>query len=281
MVSLNPVLNRRPDSTERERPFVKVKLDSQARIRTKLRLLQMHFDSGVGHIGGDLSALDILLVLYHNILTREDAFILSKGHAAGALYVSLWSIGVLNDADLLQFHKDATRLPGHPPASGIPEICFGAGSLGHGLAVASGMALGRRIQNIPGRVFCLTSDGEWNEGSCWESLIFLNHHDLSNLIFIVDLNGLQGFGATREVACLDSLADKFRSFGITTKEVDGHNPDILTTALASPVPGPRAIIAHTCKGQGISFMENRMEWHYLPMSKQQYEQAIREVRGDA
>ncbi len=249
--------------------------------RAKLRLLQMHFDSGAGHIGGDLSALDILLVLYHNILSPEDDFVLSKGHAAGALYVTLWSIGLLRDEDLRQFHQDATRLPGHTPASGIPGIRFATGSLGHGLSLASGLALGKRLQNMPGRVFALMSDGEWNEGSCWDALIFSNHQKLANLTFIVDLNGLQGFGSTHEVAELGSLADKFKEFGVVTEELDGHDPAALTSALDSPIPGPRALIARTCKGHGVSFMENRMEWHYLPMSGEQYEQAIREIRNNA
>jgi transketolase len=237
----------------------------------------MHYESGVGHIGGNLSALEILLCLHHCVLSEGDTFILSKGHAAGALYVTLWSRGMLTDDDLRLFHKDATRLSGHPPVKGIPSIPFATGSLGHGLGLAAGMALGNRFRSHLGRVFCLTSDGEWNEGSCWESLIFVTHQALDNLVLIVDANGLQGFGTTREVAGLDPLAEKFRAFGLHTTEVDGHDFEALTIALANEQPGPRAIIAKTEKGRGVSFMSNRMEWHYLPMTEDQYRQATQEV----
>ena len=135
----------------------------------------------------------------------------------------------------------------------------------------------RNCAEKAGRVFCLTSDGEWNEGSCWEALIFMAHQKLDNLTFIVDLNGMQGFGSTRQVANLDSLADKFRAFGVTTLEVDGHDVNSICAALAS-THGPLAIVANTRKGCGVSFMENQMAWHYLPMSEEQYQQAVREVK---
>ena len=244
--------------------------------RAKLRLLEMHYQSKVGHIGGNLSALDILISLYHFRLGPKDKFVLAKGHSAGALYVTLWTMGLLSDEDLRQFHGEGTRLSGHPPLQGIPEITFATGSLGHGLGLAAGLALGKRLRGEDGRVFCLTSDGEWNEGSCWEALIFLVHQNLDNLTFIVDLNGMQGFGSTRQVANLDSLADKFRAFGVTTLEVDGHDVTSICSAIASS-RGPLAIVANTRKGCGVSFMENQMAWHYLPMNEEQYQQAVREV----
>jgi transketolase len=244
--------------------------------RAKLRLLEMHYQSKVGHIGGNLSALDILISLYHFRLRPNDKFVLSKGHSAGALYVTLWTMGLLTDEDLRHFHGEATRLSGHPPLKGIPEIIFATGSLGHGLSLAAGLALGKKLRGESGRVFCLTSDGEWNEGSCWEALIFMAHQKLDNLTFMVDLNGMQGFGSTRQVANLDSLADKFRAFGVTTIEIDGHNVDSICSALGSS-HGPLAIVANTKKGCGVSFMENQMAWHYLPMSEEQYQQAVREV----
>ena len=248
------------------------------RRKAKLRLLQMHYESGVGHLGGNLSALDILLCLYHFTLHKDDLFVLSKGHAAGALYVALWSIGALTDDDLRQFHQDGTRLSGHPPAAGIPEIVFATGSLGHGLGLACGLALGKKLKGEAGRVFCLTSDGEWNEGSCWESLIFLTHHRLDNLITIVDCNGLQGFGTTRDVANLEPLSEKFRAFGMDVLEVDGHAIPDIHTAVNQAHSRPLAVVAKTIKGCGVSFMENRMEWHYLPLNAQQYEQARNEVQ---
>lgn len=246
--------------------------------KAKRRLLRMHFESGVGHLGGNLSCLDLLLAIYHDVLTADDQFVLSKGHSAGALYVALWSIGRLTDHDLRQFHRDGTRLSAHPPAQGIDEILFATGSLGHGAGLAAGLALGRRFQGRPGRAICLTSDGEWNEGSMWESLIFAKHQNLSRLVMIVDQNGLQGFGTTKEVANIAPLADKFRAFGVTTLEIDGHDQAALIEALLmQPEQGPLVIVAQTIKGCGVSFMENRMEWHYLPMSPAQYEAACLEV----
>ena len=146
-----------------------------------------------------------------------------------------------------------------------------------GGAIAAGLALAKKLRGEKGRVFCLTSDGEWNEGSCWEALIFLAHQKLDNLTFLVDLNGMQGFGSTRQVANLGSLADKFRAFGVRTIEVDGHDVSSICSALDSSY-GPLAIVANTTKGCGVSFMENQMAWHYLPMSEEQYQQAVREVK---
>jgi len=237
----------------------------------------MHYESGVGHIGGNLSCLDLLLVLHHRVLLPADQFVLSKGHSAGAYYVTLWTLGKLTEQDLSMFHKDGTRLSGHPPTSGIEEILFATGSLGHGFSLAAGLALAKRLKGEPGRVFCLTSDGEWNEGSCWEALIFAKHHGLKNLTLLVDLNGLQGFGSTREVADLEPLAGKFRSFGLPTLEVDGHDPGDLERALKSHDGGLQVVIARTRKGCGVSFMEDRMEWHYLPMTEANYRQAVQEI----
>jgi len=246
-------------------------------LAAKLRLLKMHYEAGVGHIGGNLSALDIMLCLHHDVMSPQDEFVLSKGHAAGALYVTLWSMGQLADEDLAQFHRDGTRLSGHPPAQALPQVRFGTGSLGHGISLAAGMALGLRLTGAPGRVFCLTSDGEWNEGSTWEGLIFAHHNKLSNLTLIVDRNGLQGFGATSEIADLHPLAGKFRQFNVDTMEVDGHNYEALRQALSGRSDRPRVIVANTRKGCGVSFMENRMEWHYLPLTEAQYRQAVEEI----
>jgi transketolase len=239
----------------------------------------MHYEAGVGHIGGNLSALDILLTLHHGVMGEGDQFVLSKGHSAGAIYVTLWTLGRISDEELKTFHKDNTRLPGHPPAHGLGEVLFATGSLGHGLGLACGLALAKKLKGEAGRVFCLTSDGEWNEGSCWESLIFARHHGLVNLTLIVDANGLQGFGSTKEVADLDPLADKFKAFKLPTLEVDGHDFPTLARALSQQFTSPLVVVAKTRKGCGVSFMENRMQWHYLPMSQSQYEQAVREVRG--
>ena len=259
--------------------MAKIDPNSNLILSAKQRLLRMHFEAGVGHIGGNLSAMDILLCLYHEILEPTDAFVLSKGHAAGALYVALWSTGALTDDDLKTFHRDATRLSGHPPSSGISQVLFATGSLGHGPSLASGLALAKRLQGKPGHVFCLTSDAEWNEGSCWEAVVFAKHHGLKNLTLIVDVNGLQGFGTTKDVADLHPMADKFRSFGWNTGEIDGHDIPALTAAINSTrnESNPSVILATTRKGYGVSFMEGRMEWHYLPINEAQYRQAIAEL----
>lgn len=245
--------------------------------KTKKRLLQMHFESGVGHIGGNLSCLDSLMVLHHQVLKKEDSFVLSKGHSAGALYATLWSLGLVPDGDLKLFHKDNTKLSGHPAPGWRPEVPFATGSLGHGFSLSAGIALAKKLKQEPGRVFCLTSDGEWQEGSNWEALIFTLHRKLDNLTLIVDSNGLQGFGSTREVAGLDSLREKFTAFGMPVEEIDGHDRQALRAALDKSAGGPRAIIARTKKGNGISFMEDKMEWHYLPMNEDQYRMALDEV----
>jgi len=246
--------------------------------RTKARLLRMHFEAGVGHVGGNLSALDAILCLHHRVMGPEDVFILSKGHAAGALYAALWSLGRLTDADLSRFHQEGTHLSGHPAPGWRPDVPFATGSLGHGLSLSCGLALGRRFKGEKGRVFCLLSDGEWNEGSTWEGLIFAAHRKL-DVVALVDLNGLQGFGSTREVADLSPLEDKLRPFGVDVGVVDGHDWAALAAELARPVQGPRVVVARTVKGRGVSFMENKMEWHYLPMTESQYRQALAEVEA--
>lgn len=245
--------------------------------RAKKRLLQMHFDAGVGHIGGNLSALDSMLVLHHQVMGPDDVFILAKGHAAGALYISLWTQGRLSDDDLKTFHKDGTYLAGHPVAGWSPYIPFATGSLGHGLPTAAGIAFGYKLQSKARRVFCLTSDGEWQEGSNWEALIFAVHQGLSNLTILVDENRLQGFGSTAAVASMDPLEPRFRGFGLEVTAVDGHDHEAIHNALQVPDQGPRIILMRTVKGHGVSFMENAMEWHYLPLNAEQFRIALREI----
>ncbi len=252
-------------------------LADEMALAAKRRLLRMHYEAGVGHIGGNLSSLDILLTLYHSTLDPQDAFVLSKGHAAGALYIALWSKGLLSDEDLSRFHKDGTRLAGHLPPYGIPDVPFATGSLGHGLPLACGLALGSRLRGEAGQVYCLTSDGEWNEGSSWEALIFMAHQRLTNLTLIVDLNGLQGFGRTHDVADISPLAEKFHAFGVDVVEVNGHDRQALANALRRKTSTPVAVIARTRKGNGVSFMEDRLEWHYLPLTDAEYQRALQEL----
>src|SRR3984957_8906006 len=245
-------------------------------LKARLRLLQMHYESGVGHIGGNLSCLDVMMALYHGVLGQFDGFVLSKGHSAGSLYVTLWSLGLLSDDDLKTFHRDGTRLSGHPPVKGIPAIPFATGSLGHGLSLAAGLALAKKLKGEKGRLFCLTSDGEWNEGSNWEALIFSRHQRLK-ITLVVDLNGLQGFGRTCDIADLEPLPEKFRAFGWRTLEVDGHDVEEVTAAFHQRDDGPMVIVARTKKGYGIASMEGRLESHYLPLSAESYQQAVEQL----
>lgn len=252
--------------------------DSQLR-DARRRLVQMHYKARVGHLGGNLSALDATLLVFHEFMQDGDEFVLSKGHGAGALYTALWSKGLLSDADLDTFHQDGTLLGGHPPAGGIDAIPFATGSLGHGLSLAAGLAFGWKLQKKPSRAYCLTSDGEWQEGSTWEALIFACHHKLANLTILVDCNGLQGFGTTAEVASMDGLPAKLAGFDATLTVVDGHDLQAMRQVLSEPAPGVRIVILKTVKGHGVSFMQNRMEWHYLPLSESQYQTALAEIEA--
>lgn len=250
-------------------------------LQARKRLLQMHFESGVGHIGGNLSSLDAMMVLRHEYMISErDQFILSKGHSAGALYVSLWSKGLLSDDDLKRFHKEETNLPAHPPVSGVPGILFATGSLGHGLSLSAGTALAKRLNSDDGHVYCMTSDGEWQEGSTWEAMIFLCHHKLTNLTILVDHNTLQGFGSTDDVASMNPLADKLRGFAITILSVNGHDLNAIRAALDAQSDQPKLLILNTTKGHGVSFMEKQMGWHYLPLNEEQYKQALSEIDSE-
>ena len=249
------------------------------RKKAKERLLRMHYEAGVGHIGGSLSALDAMLYLHHYVMSGDDQFVLSKGHAAGALYVTLWSRGILQESDLCSFHKDGTLLSGHPPPGRLGGIPVATGSLGHGLPMACGMALARKLKSRPGRIFCLCSDGEWQEGSNWEALIFARHHHLSNLVVLVDVNGLQGFGSTRAVASMNDLGKHMEAFGLRTRELDGHLEASLEQMHARSGEDRWCYLLQTVKGKGISFMENRLEWHYLPLDEASYCQALAELNS--
>ena len=252
-------------------------LTAQDFVAARKRLLKMHFESGVGHIGGNLSALDALMVVFHEHLREGDKFILSKGHSAGALYTTLWSIGRLKDEDLKLFHKDNTLLAGHPPARGIDDIQFATGSLGHGLSLAAGTALALKFKRSEARVICLTSDGEWQEGSTWEALIFACHHRLANLTVMVDHNNLQGFGSTAEIASMSPLWEKLRGFEVDVEVIDGHDVGAIRRSLERPGDRARIVVMRTVKGRGVSFMENRMEWHYLPLKEEQFLAAMAEL----
>lgn len=209
-----------------------------------------------------------------NRVGPTDRFILSKGHSAGALYVALANQGVFPEEELATFHQDGTRLPGHPPANTFREIPFATGSLGHGLSLAAGFALSQKLRQVGGRTYCLTSDGEWQEGSTLEALIFACHHKLGNLTIVVDHNGLQGFGATAAIASTDPLWEKLKGFDVEVVVIDGHDIAAISEELARPQERVRAMFLRTTKGRGVPGMEGEMNSHYLPLSDEQYHAAL-------
>ncbi len=245
--------------------------------------------AGVGHIGSALCIADILAVLYRDVLRVEDPdalerdrFVLSKGHAALALYAVLYLRGWLSQAELDSYCGDGTLLGVHPEPA-LRGVDFATGSLGQGLPMAVGAALAASLEQSGRRVYALLSDAECNEGSVWEAALFAAHHRLGQLTAIIDVNGQQGLGLTKDVLDTEPLAAKWNSFGWDAILVDGHNEAELRAALAAPAAGsparPRVVLARTLFGGGISFMRGQVRWHYMPLSDSEYEQALREV-GD-
>jgi len=248
-------------------------------------ILEQSKRANVGHIGSALSVADIIAALYSGILRVEsptdperDRFILSKGHAALALYAALHLRGFFDAPTLDTYCGDGSLLGVHPEPA-LRGVDFASGSLGHGLSIGAGAALGARLSGSPRRVFVLVSDAELGEGSLWEAVMFAAHHQLSNLVAIVDWNGQQALGYTEDVLSLRALPDRFRSFGWDVHEVDGHD----TAALARVVSGlpaegaPHVLLARTVFGKGVSFMEGKIHWHYWPMSDEEYHRAVAEV----
>lgn len=244
--------------------------------------------ANIGHIGSALSIADLLGALYGEILhapgsddPERDRFVLSKGHAALALYAALDLVDAIDETTLDTFASDGSSLGAHPEHV-VPGVDFSTGSLGHGLSIAAGAALAARLARSRRRAFALVSDAECNEGSLWEAAMFASHHRLSNLVAVVDADGQQALGYTRDVLDLSPLADRWSSFGWDAHEVDGHDVDSLIATinqLDTDGGSPHVIVAHTTFGKGVSFMESRIEWHYWPMSDDQYEQALTEL-GD-
>jgi transketolase len=216
-----------------------------------------------------------------------DNLILSKGHAAAALYSVLREKGTLSDEDIDTFYLNGTYLAAHPPVNKIKGIPFATGSLGHGLSITAGMAKAAKLKNEAGRVFfCITSDGELDEGAVWEAALFISHQKLDNVIWLVDRNNVQGFGRTEEVLALEPLESKLRSFNLFVAKADGHSYDSLLAAKneclndKDAVKLPKVIICKTIKGHGISYMENTVDWHYLPMDDEKYKKALAELEAE-
>jgi transketolase len=259
--------------------IAELKTIKRACVRT---LLALYKKANAGHIGASLSCLDMLIYLFFLAMDRNDRFLLSKGHAALGLYTVLAASGRIDPALLNEFYMDGTVLAAHPPCNRqIPDIPFGTGSLGHGLPLATGMALAGRYTGVSRQIYCIVSEGDLNEGSTWEAMLFAAHHRLDNLVMMVDRNNLQGFGSSEMVLGLDDLAAKIRSFNFDLTIADnGNDFDSLDSAfrqLHARSGRPKCLLAKTTKGHGVSFMENKMEWHYLPMNDEQYQQALLEL----
>lgn len=251
-------------------------------------ILRMVHASGSSHVGSCLSTVEILYALYFRVMNvdsaaprREDRdrFILSKGHASAALYATLAERGYFPKEYLDKFYTDDGVLPGHVDMTAVPGLEASAGSLGHGLPIAVGMAIANRQTGNPGRIYVLLGDGECNEGSVWEAAMLAAQLELANLTAIVDFNGLQGFGRTRQVLNQENLRERWTAFGWDAYEVDGHDVADLENVLRKPQTAPRVLIAHTVKGKGISFMEDKLEWHYKSPNDEEYALALQEVGG--
>ncbi len=250
-------------------------------------ILRQSYRAGVGHIGSALCIVEILAALYGNILQipschdqERDRFILSKGHAALALYATFYLKGWITLEQLSTYCGNDTAFGVHPE-HGTPGVDFAAGSLGQGLSLGAGAALAAKLQKSKRRTFVLISDAECNEGSTWEAIIFAAHHKLANLTVIVDLNGQQAFGYTRDVMEMANMADRWLSFNWDVHEVDGHNLNQLSSVLSTlnyQSGKPHVLLANTIFGKGVSFMEKQIKWHYSPLSEAELELALKEVR---
>lgn len=259
--------------------------------RIRRHVLSMTHHAKSAHVGTSLSMADLLAVLYGGVLRvrpsepnwpERDRFILSKGHGCAGMYAALAETGFFPLSWLDDFYQDGSRLAGHVTHTGVPGVDASTGALGHGLSIGSGMALAGKRDERPYRVFTLLSDGECDEGSTWEAVLFAPHHRLDNLVAIVDYNKIQSLGTVKEVLDLDPLAAKWEVFGWAVREIDGHDFEQVESALKNiPFePGrPSCIIAHTMKGKGVSFMENKLLWHYRSSDTQELRLALAELEG--
>lgn len=254
-------------------------------------IIKMVYNAQSGHIGGSLSSTELVTVLFHkcmrlaprwmkdkNFQTR-DRFVLSKGHAAPIYYCNLAQMGYFPTEELMTFRKLGSRLQGHP-STFCPGVDAATGSLGQGLSIACGMALGLRLDNNPANVFVLLGDGELQEGSVWEAFMDAAAKNLSSIVAIIDRNRLQIDGCTEDIKALDNLSEKIRAFNWNVIEIDGHNIEQIYNAieLAKAADKPTAIIANTIKGKGVSFMENNAGWHGKAPKKEEFEKAMEELK---
>lgn len=261
--------------------------------RIRRRDLQAVFEAGAGHIGGEMSVIDILTALYFHVMSvdpgdpadpHRDRLVLSKGHSALALYVVLAEKGFIPAAEIATFLKPHSRLNGHPNRLKVPGVETNTGPLGHGLPVAVGMAKAARLDGAAWRTFVVTGDGEMQEGSNWEAIMAAAQFRLDNLTLIIDHNRLQQGARLSETNDLAPFAPKLAAFGWAVEEIDGHDMDQICRALSrdAATPGrPKCVVAHTNKGQGISFMTDNVAWHHKVPDEAQYRRAMAELEEAA
>jgi transketolase len=266
-----------------------IRLIREKALWMRRRAFRMVHEAQLGHPGGDFSATDIIATLYFGVMrydaarpdwAERDRFIMSKGHATGALYTALCAAGYYPEDWLDTYMQPKSRLNGHPNRNYLPGVETNTGPLGHGFPVALGIAIAGQVAGATYRTFVLTGDGELQEGSNWEAAMVGGHRKLANLTLIVDRNRLQQGAGTEETSGLDPLDDKFRAFGWQVEMVDGHDPAALLQVLGTPVGArtkPLCVIANTVKGKGVSFMENKASWHHGVPSAEQFATAMEEL----
>ncbi len=250
-------------------------------------ILKIIYETKSPHIGPSFSIVEILVALYYKSLNHSpdnpcdphrDRFLLSKGHACPAFFVVLAERGFIDKKELEEFAVNGATLAHHPDKDVERGIEISSGSLGHGLSIGAGMALAGSSDNIPYKTYVLLGDGELNEGSIWEAVMFAGHHKLHNLVALVDYNKMQALGHTKDIIELDPLADKWKTFGWHAQELDGHNYEQIFHGLNSLSSSkPNVLILNTVKGKGVSFMEDSLSWHYSFPNREQYELALEEL----
>jgi transketolase len=268
-------------------------INSSIDLAKKIRMhsLEMVVRSRASHIGSALSMTDILAVLYFDLLNilpsdskneNRDIFILSKGHACVSLYATLGLKGFFDLKDLETYGLNGSNFMNHISHK-VSGVEFSTGSLGHGLPFATGVALGKKIKNQSNKIFVVVGDGELDEGSNWEALLFASHHKLDNLSIVVDYNNLQSLSTVKETLNLEPLANKFEAFGCNVYSVDGHNHlelyDVFKKSINNSSDKPTVIIANTIKGKGVSYMENKVKWHYSTPNQDELMQALNEIEN--
>lgn len=249
--------------------------------RIRRAILEMSKAAGVGHIGSSLSVVELVAAVYGGIIRPggeqdRDRFVLSKGHASLALYAALEFTGALPQGSIERYCRDETVFGVHPEPD-VPGVDFATGSLGQGVSFGVGAALAARLQRSGRRIFVLSSDGELNEGVTWEALAFAGHHRLDSLRLLLDMNGQQALGYTADILDPGDVTARLRALGWQAEDIDGHDVAALASALSSDTDRPMALVAQTTFGRGVDFMEGKIDWHYLPMSEEQYAAAMTQL----